>query len=295
MKRKVVLHGPSTLTVSLPVSWVKKFHVERGDELDVQEYGRELRINADKSFSPGEKSIDIGNLRRVGRSSVTASYRQGHNEIRLAYDDPAYLGVIQDLVSKEMIGFETVKQRNGECVIKDLAGHDRNEFDFGLNMLWRLLIDLSSESLDALEKKSVQDLKNIPPLDDSVNKFTNYCLRLLTKKGHTDFNKTSLYYYLVKRLESIGDLYKDMCFFYAHHVKMIDTELIFLLSTVNEHLAGLHALFYGYDKEKAELLFSQTSDFSKKVILLERGSLWRIHSICGGIRDLLSLLVDLNL
>ena len=35
MKRRVIKQGPSTLVVSLPISWVKSLSVQKGDELDV--------------------------------------------------------------------------------------------------------------------------------------------------------------------------------------------------------------------------------------------------------------------
>ncbi len=44
MKRKVSLHGPSTLTVSLPSKWVKKYCIKKGDELDIEEKNSTLII-----------------------------------------------------------------------------------------------------------------------------------------------------------------------------------------------------------------------------------------------------------
>jgi len=106
IKRKIVLHGPSTLTISLPATWVKKFNIKKGDELDIAEHGKELRINLEKEFSPEIKEICVGDLKRLGKTYLTASYRQGYDEIKIDYNDPQYISIIQSILSRETTGFE---------------------------------------------------------------------------------------------------------------------------------------------------------------------------------------------
>ena len=65
IKRKVVLHGRSTLTVSLPSIWLKKLKISKGDELEVREYGNEIRISRENGMYLGKKSININNLARL--------------------------------------------------------------------------------------------------------------------------------------------------------------------------------------------------------------------------------------
>jgi len=45
MKRKVTLHGPATLSVSLPLKWARMFNVKKGDELEVVEQKDSLLIS----------------------------------------------------------------------------------------------------------------------------------------------------------------------------------------------------------------------------------------------------------
>ena len=44
MKRKIVKHGPISLTVSLPSKWVKKRNLKAGDEVEVEEHNNGLFI-----------------------------------------------------------------------------------------------------------------------------------------------------------------------------------------------------------------------------------------------------------
>src|SRR3989344_7771940 len=98
MKRRLVLHGPSTLTISLPSDWVKRFNIEKGKELNLEEHGRNLIISTE-STNFEQKQIDIENLERVGKSYITSSYRQGYDEIEFTYKNNKYLETIQNLIS----------------------------------------------------------------------------------------------------------------------------------------------------------------------------------------------------
>ena len=165
IKRKIVLHGSSTLTISLPANWTKKFNVKKGDELNLEEFGKELRINTEKEFDSEKKQIDIGHFNRLGKTYLTSLYRQGYNEIDLNYKNSNYIKTIQEILSKEITGFEIIKQSSNSCLIKDLTGHNKNEFDNVLRRIWLLIIDLSKESLSAFRKKDIVKLREMYPMD----------------------------------------------------------------------------------------------------------------------------------
>ena len=295
IKRKVVLHGPSTLTISLPASWVKKFNIKKGDELNLEEFGKELRINTEKAFDLEKKQITIKNLKRLGKSNLTSSYRQGYSEINLNYDDSNYISVIQDILSKEITGFEIIKQSSNSCLIKDLTGQNQYEFDNVLRRIWLLLIDLSKESLNAFQKRDAVGLKKMYLMDYSINKFSNYCLRLLIKKGHVDFKKTPLYYHLIKNLEETADNYKDLCTFYSGNIKKIDDDLIIIFTRINEHLNEVHQLLYEYDEQQMEDLFRKTKLTHNKISNSKNSTAYCLSSICENIKSLLTILVEINL
>lgn len=295
IKRKVVLHGLSTLTISLPANWTKKFNIKKGDELNVEEYDKELRINTEKSLSLGTKHLDIENLKRLGKTCVTASYRQGYDEIDLNYDDPNYINVIQSLISREITGFEIIKQSKNNCLIKDLTGHSRDEFNIVLRRIWLLLTDLSRESLNALKKNDRDALKNIEVMDYSINKFSNYCLRILIKKSQISFRKSPLYYYLIKSLEEMADQYKDLCKSYLENPRKIDNNLIVDFVKVNGYLSEVYGLFYKYEKNKIEELFKKTKLTSERISNSNNNLSICLSQICRKIRDLLSVLIEINL
>src|SRR3989344_2814686 len=270
IKRKVVLHGDSTLTISLPARWAKKFNIKKGDELNVEENEREIRITNDKEITLDKKQFSVGNLRRLGISYITSLYRSGYDEIHLDYNNNDYIETIHDVLSNEITGFEIVKQGNNYCVIKDLTG-SKDEFNTALRRIWLLTLDLAGETLSSIKKNNVNNLKNIYFMDNSINKFSNYCLRLLNKKVYVNYSKTPLYYYLIKSLEELADKYKDLYKFYLNNKVKSN------------------------DKEKMENLFNEARSTYEKTLNLNSNISIYLSSICNDIKDLLSVLVELNI
>ena len=262
----------------MPAAWVRKFNVKKGDELNLEEFGDELRVNPEKEFDVEKKQRDIKNLKRLGKSYLASSYRQGYGEISLDYSDSDYIKTIQDILSREITGFELIKQTSNNCLIKDLTGH-KDEFDAVLRRIWLLIIDMSEESLNALKKKDVAKLKGIYLMDYTINKFSNYCLRLLIKKGYINFRKTPLYYHLIKSLEEIADNYKDLCTFYSDNIKKIDDNLILIFTRINEYFNEIYQLFYKYDEQKLENLFRKTKITHNKISNSKNNPVYYLVSI----------------
>jgi phosphate uptake regulator len=264
IRRKVVLHGNSTLTVSLPTAWVKRYNIAKGDELNIEEYEKELKITNEKESGPAVIEVNIRNLRRLGKSYITSSYRCGYDEIHASFEDEHYLETIQKLVSMEMTGFEIIRQgaRQGTnyCVIKDLTGHTRDEFDNALRRMWLLALELSRQSLNALASHDSGAMQNIQMIDYNINRLCNYCLRFLVKRGHASYRKTPVYYHIIKNIETIADQYKDLCRFYLSHAGKIQGGFIDDFASVNSCFSEFYELFYRYDEERLEALFRKTED-----------------------------------
>ena len=293
IKRKVVQHGDSTLTVSLPAKWVKRFNVKKGDEINVEDLDREIRITSEKEFNLEKKQFDIGNLKRLGISYITSLYRSGYDEIHLNYDDNNYIETIHDVLSNEITGFEIIKQGSNYCVIKDLTG-SKDEFNTALRRIWLLTLDLANETFNSMDKKNKNNLKNMYFMDNSINKFSNYCLRLLNKKIYINNNKSPLYYYLIKSLEELADKYKDLYKFYLSNDVNLNREITAIFKIINEHLNEYYILFYKYDKEKMEELFNKTRLTYERTIKINNNLAYYLIPICNDIRDLLSVLVELK-
>ena len=70
MQRKVNQIGPSTLMVSLPSKWAKRYNVRKGDSVEVTEEGKSLHIYPERNTSEGKKASSKENPEK---KSVSAS------------------------------------------------------------------------------------------------------------------------------------------------------------------------------------------------------------------------------
>ncbi|MBS3083294.1 phosphate uptake regulator PhoU [Candidatus Pacearchaeota archaeon] len=293
-KRSIVLHGPSTLTISLPSQWVKKHNLKRGEELTVEELGKELKIYPEEIKNSEEKKlIEFGIGERVGKSSITGAYRQGYDIIEINFKNPNYIQIIQDIISKQMIGFEIIQQKEDSCIIKDLTGHTRDEFETVQRRIWLLILDLSEECLNALEKRNKKSMERVKFKDYTINKFTNYCLRHLLKIGHSNTKQTVLLYYSIKSLEEIADSYKRLCLF-SKEEKFLEKEDLDLIKELNKELEFFYNIWYNYNRENMELLIDKITKIKEK-IEYKQHRLFHLQTTTVKITDLASVRIQLEL
>ncbi|MGV8142774.1 MAG: AbrB/MazE/SpoVT family DNA-binding domain-containing protein [Candidatus Pacearchaeota archaeon] len=295
MKRKVVQHGPSSLTISLPTDWVKRYNINKGDEITINEYGKELRVYPEEIKNIiQKKEIDIGSNEKVGKSGITGAYRQGYDHIEISFSNPEFIKSIQNVMFQQVIGFEIVKQGESKCEIKDLTGHVKDEFDSAHRRIWLLLLDAAEESLKAIEKKDNEWLERMKVKDYTINRFTNYCLRHLIKQGHVDPKKTPLYYYVLKNLEEIGDGYKNACLSVRKRQNKLDKSEVDTIKRINSSLDKSYNLWYKYDKNEAENILKELKEIEEKINEKET-NLPHFQSVISKIQNIISVAIQLNL
>ncbi len=225
MNRKIVKQGNSTLTLSLPSTWTKKYSLKAGDEIDVEEQERGLFLSTSKDMSFKSTKIDLSGLNKdlVVRYLLSA-YKTGYESIELTFKDEFVadknnrkidlLELLKD-TSRLFIGFELVEQRTGYCRFKDFSGANPEEFDNSLRRILFLLSNFVDIARNAIEKKAHSCVKEADENHQLIYRFVNYCLRLLNKKGYSEFRKTSIYYVIISELEELSDVFtyisKEVC------------------------------------------------------------------------------------
>lgn len=209
MKRKLVKQGAATMMISLPSKWVKENKLEKGSEVEVLEEGNCIKILSKGKEDFVQKSkLNIDRLAPLVNRTIMAEYIKGIDELEVNFSEKGAARKLQKEILNELLGFEIVKQSNNYLLIKDITGTEkRGIFEF-VNRIFLILDSMAEELIMAIEKK--EDFDTVIEIDNSVNKFSNYCLRILNKYGYEDHSKTSQMYGIILLLEEIGDLYKDL-------------------------------------------------------------------------------------
>lgn len=247
MRRKVILLAGKTLVVSLPSKWAKENNVKKGDEVEITEAEKQLTIHTEKELETKKVTIDDA----YDPLYVAYLYQAGVDEIRVNYKDRAVFQKMQEKIA-DLMGFEIVDQGERHAEIKNVSSALEEEFDTILRRTFYILEDMGKSSLEAIQSKNFDRLKDLLELEKSVNKFTDFCKRVLTKKGHKNSGKTQFFYAIIRDLEKIGDFYADICKHVSEAKTTLDKETVTFYKETNEFLHQFHKLFYKFSEEEAE-------------------------------------------
>lgn len=271
IKRSVIQIANSTQLISLPRKWSKKYNILKGDELEVEEQGAKLLITTEKGIEGHNIELNPPHLKNIVERYITTSFRGGIDEIKVNFqpeENPELIEYISKTLDGQTIGYEIIRQEKNFFIIKDLSGTSATSFDTALRRSFILLTSIAVDSLELIKKKDVQGLKDMYFRDRGVNKFTNFCSRLLLKKGNFDLKKTAFHYHFIRSLEALADQYSLMCTYYADKLTPIHKSVFETYTEINAILLNFYELFYKPDKEKLNALFIKTKEMEEKIKFL---------------------------
>ncbi len=261
MKRRVARIGPSTLMVSLPNKWVKRYGIKKGDEVEVLEKGRELTILM-REFSKERKDVDLSKVMYMIRPVVSGYYKAGYDEIKVFFNDSRQLEIVLDTLLKSCSGYEVVEHTKNYLIIKDVAKINPNDFDIMLRRLFNFLVGMSEENLEAVKFNDKERLKNVILMDRTVNNYATFCRRVINKGFIT--NGPYALYAIVEELEKIGDIYTEVAKNIGYHGR-VSKEIISLHIDLNKFLKDFYNAFYDFNVEKIDIFTEKKNEFLKKI------------------------------
>ena len=303
MKRKVIQIANSTQLISLPRKWSQKYGVKKGDELEVEENGNKFIVSTEGDI--GGKNIEVNppHLKNITERYITTAFRVGIDEVKINFhteENPELLEYISKTLDGQTIGFEIVSQEKNFFIIKDLSGGDSTSFDTAIRRSFILLNSMAADSLDFIKNKDVNNLRDIYFRDRSINKFTNFCGRLLLKKGQFDSKQTAFHYHFVRSLEALADQYSLMCIYYSDKLTMVNKKVFEVYKEINGNLLEFYELFYKYDKVKLGDLFLKIRNMeteTRSLFSLNKSDhviSYYLTSITRRLKEMIDSLIEFN-
>jgi len=291
MRRKVIKQGHNTLTITLPTEWAKRFNLGAGSEVDILERDNGLFITTEKNGHSRKAEIDI-----TGMDNPTiwkyfmAVYREGYDEVVVKFDpnlklDHPYkfytryrsdlkygresekenpVEFLQDLVNR-FIGFEIISYDKNSVIIKEISEATSKEFDNSFRRVFLLLQEMIDDTCESLKTENPKLLRHIHEVDINLDKFHDYCIRILNKIGNKDARKTSLLFSTLYLIELLGDEFKNIAIhLFEDTVKGINFKnLLQMAEQRREQLTLFFDCFYHFDIEKIKKIM----DLDKKEFL----------------------------
>lgn len=277
MKRKIIKQGHNTLTVTLPSKWVKHFNLQAGDEIDLLEKENGLFLTTEKKFESLKTEININDfdIPTIWKYFM-AVYREGYDEVKVKFSPDKELEnpykffthhkidlrykkerekrrieeSLQGFVNR-FIGYEIVEHGKDFIVVKEMGQLTSKEFDSSLRRIFLIIQQMAEETLEAIETSNPKILTHMHDIDINLDKFQDYCTRILNKIGNKEPRKTSLLFSILYFLELIGDEFKNISVHIINDFPNTKLSNIKSLAMyVKEQIEAYYDLFYKFNTEK---------------------------------------------
>ena len=277
MKRKIIKQGHNTLTITLPKDWTKKLNLKAGDEINLLEKENGLFLTSERKNERLITEIDITSLDIPSIwKYFMAFYREGYDEIKVKFNpDKLYnspykyvttyaenlrygkkskkctsFETLQGITSR-FIGFEIIEHHEDYCIIKEITEPSSKEFESSLRRIFLLIQQMGEEIIKSIKTNNTKVVRNTEDIDINVDRFHDYCIRVLNKTALLHTKKTNILFATLHILELIGDEFRSIANHLIEDMKgRTLNNLLPLAEMITEQFNEFYVLFYSFDINK---------------------------------------------
>ena len=211
MIRKLIKHGESSLTVSLPRSFVKENHLNKGQEIEVREIDNGLFISTGVNKELRSLIVDVSDQLVVIRKILGAAYKCGYNEVNIQFSSFDELKEIKDVLQRQFMGYEIIKQGKGNILIKKISEDNFEQFNNVIRRFFLVVNSMASDFMEAVKKDDLEWLRTISLVKYESDKLADYCRRAINLKFKSDYKRLAPLYVIVEQVEKLSDNYRELC------------------------------------------------------------------------------------
>ncbi len=267
--------GPALLGVDVDISGLTPSVIWRYilssyragyDEIRIMGIGRS-KENIRSAFSVNSNIDHLLNKKTAMISPTEVLFFATSSTMRTSFnwDVMSPMEVVSACVNR-LIGMEIVDQKENCCIIKELSETTYKEFDNALRRIF-LLLKLESEYVISGLKGNKDLVKSIHIVDTNLDRFEDFCLRVLNKKGYSDFRKTQSMYTIIFISEMLGDELRKIGQHLIEKKPKVKMERVLTLaSMMHEQLNRFYNVFYKFDKEKVLEIYEEDRKMSMFVM-----------------------------
>ncbi|MBI4150851.1 hypothetical protein HY492_01880, partial [Candidatus Woesearchaeota archaeon] len=243
--------------VSLPRKWVQRYNISKSDELDVEERGNQLVVTAHKESDAERTEIDVSGLGSQTKKIVGALYKAGYDEIKVIFSRTEELKYVQEVIKDTCVGFEIVEQGRNHVVARKISSTITEEFEPILRRCFLLLLGITKDGLEAVRTQDYEALANIALIDQSINKFTDFCRRIINRSGYAKLKRAPPFYYVLEELEKIGDEYKSIYQYVAAKKLKPGRAILVAFADTNKLFESFYEMFYKFELVRVKAMHDQ--------------------------------------
>jgi len=246
MNRKIMSLGRSSLVVSLPKHWIELNELKKGDIVSLAiQRDRSLVVSpgAEKKREPKEITLHIesSETEALIARKVVGCYLNGYSSIKLMSNNIFSVPQRKAIRNITSMLYMRVMASDAKTVyIQTLIDESRASLELAINRMHMISRSMCVDSLNSLKNQDVMLAKAVFSLDDDVDHFSFFILRLLRNAAQDSVLANELgvdpldcmdHQTLVHKIEHTADYAADI----AKHIIMLnDTQL-----KIPEHLLSL--------------------------------------------------------
>lgn len=265
MKRKVIQIAEKTKVISLPQEWVKEWKIEKGDELFATIKGSNIIFSTKNQREKQKITINTEQTpERIIRWWLSALHKKGFDEIEIFYKKEQIL-LFNSMLKNLFTGFTITEQTEKRCVLEAISKDDEESFDNVLRRAFLITLTMADLFLEFILKNDFSELNKLLDLEKTNNQLTNFCQRIINKRGLTEPTKNTFYYVINWNLEKIADDYKYMIEAIVTEKIKISSESSNIIKKTNELLRGFYEFFYEKKQEKIMEAYKLKKEIQKNI------------------------------
>lgn len=264
VKRKVILLGLDTHVITLPAKWARTYGITKGSELDVIENGNKITLATHSARSISKANADLTHAtERTLRWTLSSLHKQGFDEIELTLANTEQSMIVEELLRDLFIGFAIVHKTPHSLTLRAISAELDDQLDTILRRAFLITLQHADGLHEALHAGKKETLAPLLTLEKQNNQLTNFCQRILNKKGHANPIKTNFLYVITWNLEKIADEYKYLTDYLL--TAKADKKTPGLLAKTNALLRGYYELFYAFDAKKLATLSESYKTLEREI------------------------------
>jgi len=277
MERKIMSLGKSSLVVSLPKDWMQLNALEKGDAVSFAiQRDRSLVIypSTQKKTVPKEITLNVGQSEEevLITQKILGAFLNGYSGIKLISEK--IFSVPQMKTIRNMAGrlYMRVMESDSKCVyIQSLTDESKASLEQAIHQMHLISRSMCEGAISSLKNQDVALAKSVFSLDDDVDHFAFFILRilrnaaqdpLLANELHVDPLDCMDHQMLVYRIEYASDYAADI----TRHIIMLDgsqqkipNEVLELMITAGTEVADLYV-------KAVNAFFSKDVPFSVEIM-----------------------------
>jgi phosphate uptake regulator len=256
MKRKVVKHGVSTLTISLPSKWTKTNRIKNGDLLEIEATKDHLIISseANEHFEEIETTLTGDEEWYIARI-LRHYYTSGYDEIKITNPNKDQLELIRKGIVN-LTGMEIVESKPSYCLLKCVISSENSDYHQIVNRILWLINSQFDYFIEDLDKGKPVMEKEVHEIHKTVLKLNNFCRRMINKRPLYDTTISKYVYWFLTSLLNISSfiIYSYEEFSKSKKIKLTKNELE-LITVTRDFFYRLLLAYKNTDIEKTREFF----------------------------------------